>query len=108
MSTGFALLNPEPPYSLMVVSTALCLPAVGRNVLSGNPEYWSVLLARCALGLLVAVFLLSLFKERLSQAPGAVTALFGLLALYCSAFFWLWSDPNVIRAGQDGGNLSGR
>lgn len=97
IAVGFALLNPEPPYSLTVVVLALCLPALGRKALASHPGFWSSVLARASLALMVAAFGLGLVRERLEGVPGIATALFGLLALYASAFFWLWSDPDVVR-----------
>lgn len=97
LSGAFALANPEPPYSLVVVTLALCLPALGRKVLAGNPGFWSAVLARAALGLMVGAFLLDLVRTQLPGNSRLVTPVFGALALYSSAFFWLWSDPEVVR-----------
>lgn len=97
LAAGFAVVNPEPPYSLVVVTLALCLPALFRKVLAGNPGFWSSVLARSALALVGMAFVLGFFRERLEGVQGAATALFSVLALYSSAFFWLWSDPDVVR-----------
>jgi membrane protease YdiL (CAAX protease family) len=96
LSLGFAIFNPEPPFSAIVVSLALCLPALFRGILAASPELWSNLLAKGAILLFALAFLLPMFKSRIEGIAGVPTAIFGLLAAYASAFFWLWSDPDVI------------
>lgn len=101
LAIGFAVINPEPPYSMVVVLVALSLPAILRKILAGNPEFWSGVIAKAALFLMIMAFALSFFKEKLSGTTGMPTALFAMLALYSSAFFWLWSDPNVVRLPRE-------
>jgi hypothetical protein len=101
LAAGFAVINPEPPYSLVVVTLALCLPALFRKVLTGDPGFWSSVLARLALALVAMAFVMGFFRDRLVEINGIATALFSVLALYSSAFFWLWSDPEVVRLDND-------
>jgi hypothetical protein len=101
LAISFAVINPEPPFSLVMVLVALSLPAILRKILAGNPEFWSGVIAKAALVLVVTAFALSFFKEKLAGTAGVPTALFTMLALYSSAFFWLWSDPNVVRLPRE-------
>lgn len=52
----FAILNPEPPFSMPVALASLLLPALFRRSLAANPEFWSGVLRKAATG----IFLLTI------------------------------------------------
>lgn len=92
-----AVASPEAPMSFLAFLLPAAMAALLRTQLAARPGLASSSLKVGGLALAVAAFGAGFFKEELAGRTGVLSLLVALMTFYVSAFFWLWSDPGVVR-----------
>lgn len=103
IALAIAVACPERPYSILALLVFAAAPMLARNRMADRPELWSQAIQYGGVGLMGTAFLAGYIKEKLEHIPGSLSVLVALMTLYVSAFFWLWSDPRVVRKDSSTG-----
>jgi hypothetical protein len=83
---------------LLTWGVGLAIPTVLRGVLVASPGPSSTIVRWASWGVFAVAIVGSAFRDELRAWDGLLVPGITLLAVsYTTAFFWLWSDPSVVR-----------